>query len=321
MGAPPEGWAGLFDVHTDLLLSQQSARDPEPAPAARAARQRFLERLPPGYAEKTAPEVAARDWLEISRLLALRPSPAAGDGGVGAAHMALSPGRAGAPGDFRLRRTALSRAELSSLLRAIESFGLVAEEAVPWHFALGSEGGDVFIDDVGLRVGTPVAAPGFELGAGGSRLVDALTAAIGTLTELSVLNRLVVGAGLSWREVNLLHAYCAYRQAVGGPRAAERADLMTQALVAFPAAAAVVVGLFRGLFGPGSGAAADGARSDLRAALAAVPDLQHDEALRELVALVEATTRTNWALERETISLKFASRSVPFSEQLMVRPR
>ncbi|MGP8208361.1 MAG: NAD-glutamate dehydrogenase domain-containing protein [Acidimicrobiales bacterium] len=312
MGAPPEGWAGLFDVHTDLLLSQQSARDPEPAPAARAARQRFLERLPPGYAEKTAPEVAARDWLEISRLLALRPSPAAGDGGVGAAHMALSPGRAGAPGDFRLRRTALSRAELSSLLRAIESFGLVAEEAVPWHFALGSEGGDVFIDDVGLRVGTPVAAPGFELGAGGSRLVDALTAAIGTLTELSVLNRLVVGAGLSWREVNLLHAYCAYRQAVGGPRAAERADLMTQALVAFPAAAAVVVGLFRGLFGPGSGAAADGARSDLRAALAAVPDLQHDEALRELVALVEATTRTNWALERETISLKFASRSVPF---------
>ncbi len=83
--------------------------------------------------------------------------------------MALGPGRAGAPGDFRLRRTALSRAELSSLLRAVESFGLVAEEAVPWHFALDLPQGDVFIDDVGLRIGTPVALPGFELATGGAR--------------------------------------------------------------------------------------------------------------------------------------------------------
>ncbi len=30
------------------------------------------------------------------------------------------------------------------------------------------------------------------------------------------------------------------------------------------------------------------------------------------MALVEATTRTNWALDRETISLKFASSSIPF---------
>ncbi len=81
--------------------------------------------------------------------------------------MALHPGRPGAPGDFRLRRTALRRAELSSLLRAIESFGLVAEEAVPWHFPLGPQEGDVFIDDVGLRVGTPVAPPGFDLVTGG----------------------------------------------------------------------------------------------------------------------------------------------------------
>jgi hypothetical protein len=62
----------------------------------------------------------------------------------------------------------LGRAELSSLLRAIESFGLVAEEAVPWHFALGPPQGNVFIDDVGLRIGTPVAPPGFELATGGA---------------------------------------------------------------------------------------------------------------------------------------------------------
>jgi glutamate dehydrogenase len=156
-----------------------------------------------------------------------------------------------------------------------------------------------------------VAPPGFELATGGARLIGALNAAIGARTELSVLNRLVVGAGLSWREVNLLHAYCAYRLAVEGPRAAERADLMANALVAFPAVAAAAVGLFRALFGPGD-ADAERARTDLLGALAGVPDLRHDEALRELVALVEATTRTNWALDRETISLKFASSSIPF---------
>lgn len=132
---------------------------------------------PPGYAEQTAPQVAARDWaedLQVADRGAAGPSEPghgpAGDGRPGArdAHLVLGPGRAGAPGDFRLRRTALGRAELSSLLRAIESFGLVAEEAVPWHFALGPPQGNVFIDDVGLRIGTPVAPPGFELATGGA---------------------------------------------------------------------------------------------------------------------------------------------------------
>jgi len=222
MSAPPVAWASLFDAQVDLLLGDRLAGDGEPAPPAGAARQMFLDSLPPGYAEETAPEVAARDWAEMSRLLApekgssqpaRRHRPAgqpgaarrsgAGPVGGGAAHMALSPGRHGAPGDFRLRRVALQRVELSSLLRAVESFGLVAEEAVPWHFALGNQGGDVFIDDVGLRVGTPVAAPGFELGSGGALLVDALKAVIDGRSELSALNRLVVGAGLGWHEVNL----------------------------------------------------------------------------------------------------------------------
>ena len=320
MGAPPQEWAASFNVQASLVVEDRAADDGEQLPSEREARHGFLERLPPGYAEQTAPQVAARDWAEIFRLLTRGTAGPAGPGhgpagdsrpAAGDAHMALGPGRAGAPGDFRLRRTALSRAELSSLLRAVESFGLVAEEAVPWHFALDLPQGDVFIDDVGLRIGTPVAPPGFELATGGARLVDALNAAIGAKTELSVLNRLVVGAGLGWREVNLLHAYCAYRLAVGGPRAAERADLMTDALVVFPSVAAAAVALFRALFGP-RGADAEGARADLLAALAGVPDLRHDEALKELVALVEAPTRTNWALDRETISLKFASSSIPF---------
>ena len=47
-------------------------------------------------------------------------------------------------------------------------------------------------------------------------------------------------------------------------------------------------------------------------ALSAVPDLEHDQALHELVSLIEATVRSNWALSSETISLKLASPGLAF---------
>jgi glutamate dehydrogenase len=58
--------------------------------------------------------------------------------------------------------------------------------------------------------------------------------------------------------------------------------------------------------------AADEARASMLEALSGVPDLEHDRALHELASLIEATTRSNWALGKETISLKFASQSVLF---------
>jgi glutamate dehydrogenase len=228
-----------------------------------------------------------------------------------------------------LRRIALRRAELSSVLRVLESFGLVAEEAVPWHIELGGpREGDAFVDDVGLRVGTPVAAPGFRLSAVGPQLIDALIAATEERSELSSLNRLVVGAALGWRDVNLLRSYCAYRQAVGGPRADDRAELLAEALVRFPSAAAAALSLFRARLegqstgdNPGAGRPEaegtpsedeDSARAEVYKALASVPDRAHDEVLRELVALVDATTRSSWSLDQETIALKLASAPLPF---------
>ncbi|MGH9107566.1 MAG: NAD-glutamate dehydrogenase domain-containing protein, partial [Acidimicrobiales bacterium] len=43
-----------------------------------------------------------------------------------------------------------------------------------------------------------------------------------------------------------------------------------------------------------------------------VPDLSHYEALGELVALVEATTRSNWALGPGAVAFKLAAAEVPF---------
>ena len=66
-------------------------------------------------------------------------------------HLAVTPCRPGAAGDFRLRRTGRERVELSTLLPVLESFGLAVVEAVPWRFVL-DDGGEAFVDDIGLRL-------------------------------------------------------------------------------------------------------------------------------------------------------------------------
>jgi glutamate dehydrogenase len=328
MSAVTDPWAVSFEQELARIGSYGRAGTENPGPEG--SRARFLSSLPPGYAEETTPEDAAVDWIEMSALLDGELAADGPSGGervraehlgersaerlaVHASRLVLCPCRPGAPGDFRLRRVGLARVELSSFLPVVESFGLAVVEAVPWHFRFGPGMADAYVDDIGLRVDTPLMDPGvFDPDGAGPRLVEALEAVLGGQGELGPLNRLVIGAGLDWRQVDLLCAYCAYRKVVGGPWAAEAADALTGALVTFPSAAAAAVNLFVALLVPGARLSAEEARSALLEALSNVPDLEHDRALHELASLVEATTRTNWALGRETISLKLASRSVPF---------
>ena len=318
--SPPTTWADAFRVELQRLVDTGYclARTGGQALGEIAHRQqrKFLSSLPPGYVEETAPELAARDWLEI---LMLQASEQEG-GEYG--HFVVDPWREAAQEDFRLRRTGLKRLELSTLLPVLESFGLAVVEVVPWHFILEPGGPGFYVDDIGLRANTPGMALGFDLNGAGGRLVEAIEASLAGDAELNALNRLVLSAGLTWHEVNLLFAYQAYRQAVGGPRAVDRAALMGKALVLFPSVAAAAIKLFYSLLVPElpDGLAADHAapehageaRSTVLEALSRVPDLAHHEALTELLSLVEATTRSNWALKRGPVALKFASASVPF---------
>jgi len=204
----------------------------------------------------------------------------------------------------------------------LESFGLAVVEAVPWHFVLGPAGPDIYVDDIGLRASTAAMGLVFDMNGSGGTLVQAIEAVLAGDAELTVLSRLVLSAGLTWHEVNLLCAYQAYRQAVGGPRAVDRAVLMGEALVLFPYVAAAVIELFYSLLVPapayGLGADhvafehEDEAHSAALESLSRVPDLAHHEVLTELLWLVEATTRSNWALKSGPVALKFASASVPF---------
>ncbi|MGQ0825038.1 MAG: NAD-glutamate dehydrogenase [Actinomycetota bacterium] len=125
---------------------------------------------------------------------------------------------------------------------------------------------------------------------------DAFLAVLRGETEDDGFNRLVLGAGLSWREVSLLRAYSRYLRQIG---TLYSQTYIEDALVAHPDLARALVELFVGRLDPWaaiSGEAPDIDRlvDEFNLALDAVTSLDEDRILRALLHLVLATLRTNW---------------------------
>ena len=136
------------------------------------------------------------------------------------------------------------------------------------------------------------------------------------------LNRLVLGAGLSAREVVVVRALCKYlRQA--GLRITE--EYLATTLAANPTIAKLAVDLFTARFDPDSphGATVERITADLAAAIDAVASLDEDRILRALVGVVRAATRTN-AYQRDRSGAPKAYLSVkldPTQLEILPAPR
>ena len=92
----------------------------------------------------------------------------------------------------------------------LEDLGLRVVEEVPTRL-LGGDG-DTWVQDFG------VLGPGdrpLDLAAVGERVADCIAAVRRGDAESDTLNRLVLVAGLNWRQVNILRAYRMYRQRIG----------------------------------------------------------------------------------------------------------
>lgn len=134
-------------------------------------------------------------------------------------------------------------------------------------------------------------------------------------------NRLVLLAGLAAEEVVVLRAYAKYLQQIGFPQSQAT---IAATLAAHPSIARMLVSLFRLRFDPQAHDAA-GAASQVNAleqALDKVSNLSEDRVLRQLLALVQATLRTNhWRTgpgasgaagpRRPFLSFKFDSQKIP----------
>src|SRR5207245_2775027 len=106
-------------------------------------------------------------------------------------------------------------------------------------------------------------------------------------------NRLVLRAGLTWREITMLRAVARYLRQ-GGTTFSD--TYVENALVSYPEVARLLVELFGARFEPGR-ADEDAAASlveQIESAVDAVESLDQDQILRNFLCVVQATLRTNY---------------------------
>jgi glutamate dehydrogenase len=177
---------------------------------------------------------------------------------------------------------------LSAVLPSLTNMGVVVEDERPYD-----------IEPKGLprrwikhfRLEVPPHA--MATASVGQLFEDALLAVVGNATEDDGFNRLVLVAGLSWREASLLRAYSRYLRQIG---TLYSQSYVEDALATHPDIARAIVELFVARLDPyheGQGET-DRLVDQLRAALDAVTSLDEDRILRSLMHLVLATLRTNW---------------------------
>jgi len=126
--------------------------------------------------------------------------------------------------------------------------------------------------------------------------------------EADPLNRLVLTAGLRPGEIVVLRAYARYLNQTGS---ALSLSYVEQALAANPGVAALLVRLFFSRFNPNGKRDEGGLTAKIEAALDEVENLDEDRILRSFLAVVQATTRTNYFLERPYLSFKLDPKRVP----------
>jgi glutamate dehydrogenase len=113
--------------------------------------------------------------------------------------------------------------------------------------------------------------------------------------ESDDFNKLVIAARLPATDIVVLRAYAKYMRQIGFPLSQ---SFIESTLAAHPRIARALVDLFRARFDPDGGLAAGSRAAEheraIEAALENVANLSEDRVLRQYLALVRATTRTNF---------------------------
>jgi glutamate dehydrogenase len=180
------------------------------------------------------------------------------------------------------------KVRLSDFMPILRALGLTVIEEVPTRLSGGD--GETFLHDFGVL--DENERP-LNLAEVGDRVAECIAAVWRGDTESDSLNRLVVKAGLSWRQVAVLRAYRTYRLRVG---ASFGVDYKNEAYARNPHIARKLDRLFELRFDPAQERdeeAEQAIRTEILADLDAVKSLDEDRILRAQLGLIEATVRTN----------------------------
>ncbi len=202
---------------------------------------------------------------------------------------------------------------IADLLPLLDHLGFRAIDERAAHFAFA--GRDVWVHDVGVQV--PESLVLTE--AMQAEVQRAFAAEFHGDVEVDGLNRLVLLAGLTARQVEVLRAYSRYLRQVGFPFSQQyiEATLARHAEIA-----ALLVAVFEARFDPARSSefradACGALRAEVLTALDAVPSLDDDRTLRAFLALLDATVRTNafrpgaGGGHRDVLAFKFDAAKVP----------
>lgn len=292
-GSVGADWLAEVEVAMAVSLGAQQAR---------SVIERTAAHVPAGYDELSWPSSAAIDLPIIDRLAAQSVVD-----GRPAVETAVTHFIEAAADEWRFRvYRAGDAVPLAELLPLLDHLGLRAIDERSFRFQMPAA--TVWLHDVGVQV-----PAGCELHAEVQR---AFIAEFLDIIEVDGLNRLVLRAGLDVRQVEVLRGYTRYMRQIGAP-ASQMAIEGT--LVRYSGVARLLVDLFTIRLDPTivDRSAEESIRRSMTAALDAVPGLDDDRTLRTMLALIDATVRTNAFRpgpnngHREVLALKLDSSKVP----------
>lgn len=174
---------------------------------------------------------------------------------------------------------------LTQFIPVLHDLGAIVTDERPYE--VQRAGGNRFIYDIGLRLGTELDHDTR------ARFSEAVLAVWRGEAESDRLARLVVTAGLSWRDVTVLRAYSRYLIQIGSRFSPTYVmDTLNQS----PNVARLLIDLFRARFDP-ERAGSDEAPvicAELLTAIDSVVSLDADRILRLFAAVISGTSRTNY---------------------------
>jgi glutamate dehydrogenase len=242
---------------------------------------RFVDAFPAGYRERFSAALSVADIDKVEEALA----------GTGIAMNLYRPLEAAAS-ELRLKLySAGNQLPLSDVLPILEHMGFKVISESPYMVQPREAAREVWIHDFGM-----VTADGHEVELSAVRDIfhTALARVWAGEMEDDGFNRLVLAAGLDWREVTILRAYCKYLRQAAIPFSQA---YMEATLAGNPKIAAALVKLFRTLFDP-SGKhvekSAAATTAEILQALDGVANLDEDRILRRFLNVIQSTLRTNF---------------------------
>ncbi|NKQ56797.1 NAD-glutamate dehydrogenase [Amycolatopsis sp. K13G38] len=303
---------GWDDLMVEAILAERRERAGEAGRAAGPLGEESATELGQRYAG-IFPEAYKEDFSAVEALADLRELE--GLDGEGDLAMSFYVPDDAEPGERRFKLFLLGEGvTLSAVLPVLQRMGVEVVDERPYDLHR-EDGTRSWIYDFGLRISqrvleglTDEAERDLQV-----RFQDAFRAAWRGECEVDGYNSLVLRAGLTWRQAAVLRAYSRYlRQA----RAPYSQEYIENTVLAHCDIATALLALFEHRFDlatdPDTDVQGETMAAEITAMIDKVTSLDEDRILRRLLAVINATLRTNYRVAgRSYLAFKLDPQSVP----------